>query len=44
MAGALGVRVERLAEGVEDPVEDEPDYLASKPKKGRRGGQKGGAK
>jgi hypothetical protein len=25
LARALGVRVERLAEGVEDPAEDEPE-------------------
>jgi transcriptional regulator with XRE-family HTH domain len=45
MAGALGVRVERLAEGVEDPVDEEPEPLVSEPKpKAKRGGQKGGAK
>jgi hypothetical protein len=41
----LGVAVERLAEGVEDPADEEADPLVSAPKlKGRRGGQEGGAK
>jgi transcriptional regulator with XRE-family HTH domain len=43
MAGALGVAIERLAEGVEDPVEEETGPLVSEPK-GRRGGNKGGAR
>jgi putative transcriptional regulator len=43
LAGALGVAVERIAEGVEDPAEEETGPLVSEPK-GRRGGNKGGAR
>jgi transcriptional regulator with XRE-family HTH domain len=43
LAGALGVPVERLDEGVEDLAEEETEPLISEPK-GRRGGDKGGAR
>jgi hypothetical protein len=37
LAGALGVTVERLAEGVEDPAEDEPEATQAKPGRTRKG-------
>lgn len=36
-AEVLGVPVERFAEGVEDPVEDEPKALPEKPRRARKG-------
>jgi transcriptional regulator with XRE-family HTH domain len=37
LAAALGVRVERLAEGVEDPADEEPEPAPQKPHRARRG-------
>jgi transcriptional regulator with XRE-family HTH domain len=36
IAGALGVPVERLAEGVEDPAEDEPEPDGEGPRRVRK--------
>jgi transcriptional regulator with XRE-family HTH domain len=38
LAEALGVAVERLAQGVEDPAEDEPQPAGEKPRRRRLGG------
>jgi hypothetical protein len=39
------VAVERFAEGMADPADEEPEPLVSEPKpKAKRGGTKGGAK
>jgi transcriptional regulator with XRE-family HTH domain len=38
LAGALGVTVERLAERVEDPAEDEPEVPRGRGRKAKRGG------
>jgi transcriptional regulator with XRE-family HTH domain len=35
LAGALGVPVERFAEGVEDPAEDEPEPDGERPRRAR---------
>jgi hypothetical protein len=37
LAEALGVQAERLAEGVEDPAEEEPGILTEKPRWPRKG-------
>jgi DNA-binding XRE family transcriptional regulator len=37
LAGALGVPVERLAEGVEDPAEEEAEPVRQQPRRRRRG-------
>jgi transcriptional regulator with XRE-family HTH domain len=37
LAQALGVRVERLAEGVEDPAGEGPEPAPQKPRRARRG-------
>jgi putative transcriptional regulator len=37
LAGVLGVPVERLAEGVEDPAEDGPEPARGKPRRMRKG-------
>jgi transcriptional regulator with XRE-family HTH domain len=37
LAGALGVPVERFAEGVEDPAGDEPATAGGKPRRARKG-------
>jgi transcriptional regulator with XRE-family HTH domain len=37
LAEALGVRVERFAEGVEDPEEDEPGMPVEKPRRRPKG-------
>jgi transcriptional regulator with XRE-family HTH domain len=39
LAGALGVTVERLAEGVDDPAEDEPEAAHGRGRKPKRGGR-----
>jgi hypothetical protein len=36
LAGALGVPVERLAEGVDDPAEDETDLAPEQPRRTRK--------
>jgi transcriptional regulator with XRE-family HTH domain len=38
LAGALGVTVERLAEGVDDPAEDEPEITRGSGRKTKRSG------
>jgi hypothetical protein len=37
LAAALGVPVERFAEGVEDPAEDEPMAAEENPRRRRKG-------
>jgi hypothetical protein len=37
LAEALGVRPERLAEGVDDPAEDEPEPAREKPRRALKG-------
>jgi transcriptional regulator with XRE-family HTH domain len=37
LAAALGVPVERLAEGVEDPAGEEPETAPERPRRTRRG-------
>jgi hypothetical protein len=37
LAKALGVSVERLAQGVEDPADEEPESAPQKPRRKRRG-------
>jgi hypothetical protein len=37
LAAALGVPVERFAEGVEDPAEDDPAAPQAKPRRRRKG-------
>jgi hypothetical protein len=39
LAGALGVPVERLAEGVEDPAAEEPEAPAEGPRRPPKGQQ-----
>jgi transcriptional regulator with XRE-family HTH domain len=36
LAKALGVSVERLAQGVEDPADEEPESAPQKPRRARR--------
>jgi transcriptional regulator with XRE-family HTH domain len=39
MAEALGVTIERIAEGVEDPVEEEAEAAEEKPRRGVNSGR-----